>query len=332
MRKIVTFLLVMMLLIPTAAFAESAERDFVTRAELARVVARMYNVEIELAQRETCLVDISEHWAYEYVRFLEQRDVIRGDGYGYFRPDDEITFAETLAMITRAMRYAPMARGQGGFPTGYMIAAVTTGIAADINIQARQNDDLITRDLLYALINSALDAPFMQRNPGWGGEWERTSFQSEYWDDLPVYFDGENFVVLSLGPTDGELVTRAEFAQAVVQLLELETRHRVARNPFIDVPTHYWANSYLGELSRWHIIDIGFPRPLRFRPDEAIVVEDALDILVRALRLDIRTRENPDGYGYAPIVSQIYGVEFTHCEYLTRELLPHLIDAARNLL
>jgi len=197
MRKIITLLLVAALLIPNFAVAqraetESATPETVTRAEFARVVVRMYNDEIELGQLETRFVDISDHWAYEYIRFLEQRGIIRGDGYGYFRPDDVITLQETVTMLTRALGYQPMANSNGGFPVGYMIAGVTAGVTIDVGSVSLT--ELVTRDLARTLVNNALDAPFMQRRVR-GAPPLRESFLDTAWYGYDVYFDGENFMI-----------------------------------------------------------------------------------------------------------------------------------------
>jgi len=62
-----------------------------------------------------------------------------------------------------------------------------------------------TRDLLYRLVNRALDVPLMIRTTG-GTIFEYIiadgvienllmTWRTEFWNNQPVYFDGENFVI-----------------------------------------------------------------------------------------------------------------------------------------
>jgi len=215
MRKLITILLVATLLIPNFALAETAtetveyatEPDTVTRAEFARVIAMMLNVEIELEQPESRFVDVSEHWAYEYIRFLESRDIIRGDGYGYFRPDDVIIYQEAITMLMRALEYQPMVNARGGFPIGYMVAAVSAGVTRNVGNVGMTA--FVTRDLAQTLVNNALDAYIMPAFPRpCQPDIDRIIYtifpschcplwtlRTEYWNEQLVYFDGENFII-----------------------------------------------------------------------------------------------------------------------------------------
>jgi len=64
------------------------------------------------------------------------------------------------------------------------------------------SDEYATLEFLYNLVNSALDAPMMQR---WsGGEYRimdgtghttLITLRNTVWDNTPAYFDGENFII-----------------------------------------------------------------------------------------------------------------------------------------
>lgn len=72
------------------------------------------------------------------VAILESRGIIRGDGSGFFRPEQPITYAEAVKMLLSAMGYDIEAEEQGGFPAGYLRVAVKSGLAKGIGAGAEE--------------------------------------------------------------------------------------------------------------------------------------------------------------------------------------------------
>lgn len=56
---------------------------------------------------ETGFSDISGHWASENIIALSQQGIVSGDGDGTFRPQDSVTRAEFVTMISKAMKLSP---------------------------------------------------------------------------------------------------------------------------------------------------------------------------------------------------------------------------------
>ena len=80
-----------------------APNDFITRAELATVFARM--VEIECDGR-IIFSDVSGHWAESYINEAATAEWIVGYN-GLFRPDDNITRAEVMTLVNRVLNREP---------------------------------------------------------------------------------------------------------------------------------------------------------------------------------------------------------------------------------
>ena len=204
MKKIVITLLVVALLIPNIAFAENAgnvENDTVTRAEFARIVVRSRGFEGIISPRLTEFFDVpAEHWASGYIRVAAGLGVIQGNGDGNFRPDDAILVEEAIAMLMRALGWWQMAIANGGFLVGYFLCAERSGLTNGIDLIV---GEYVTPDLLYELINNSLDIPLVEivgRDLGHimdgTGNTSLKTLRTEFWDNLPVYFDGENFIII----------------------------------------------------------------------------------------------------------------------------------------
>jgi len=218
MKKIIAFLLVAMLIIPTFVVGENGENfdNTVTRAEFARIVAGLLGLSEIIRQAETLFVDVPiEHWASGYIasatvlggygRDGGGRGIVRGDGNSRFRPDDAILVEEAIAMLVRALGYAIMVNFFGGFPDGYAFAAERSGLTENIEFEF---GEYATSELIYKLVNHALDTPLMMLIVPWpilphnfaimDGLDDRPlmTLRTHHWDNASVYFDGWDFVIL----------------------------------------------------------------------------------------------------------------------------------------
>jgi len=223
MKKIIAFLLVIILVISTFVVAENEQEydNTVSRAEFARIVAGLLGLsEWFSRQGETPFVDVPiEHWASGYILSLswQHPGIARGDsgrldsrGHFHpnsnsrFRPDDAILVEEAIAMLVRALGYAPMARAEvfGRFPNNYAIVAERSGLTENIEFEF---GEYATRDLIYKLINRALDVPLMWAIVSGGnhffiadgrGDRPLWTLRIQNWNNASVYFDGWDFVIL----------------------------------------------------------------------------------------------------------------------------------------
>lgn len=76
----------------------------VTRAEFAKLMSKA--LEIDPVDGETPFPDLKGHWARRYVTALVEAKVIEGYEDGTFRPNQNVTRAEMMAMATRALNVA----------------------------------------------------------------------------------------------------------------------------------------------------------------------------------------------------------------------------------
>jgi len=134
----------------------------ITRAEFSAVVCRALGLEGIIARVDTQFVDVTAaHWASGYIRMADQLGVVRGMGDGTFVPDAPVTYEQAITMIMRAIGYSPMAAARGGFPTGYLIAASTSGVTAAVGVVAQA--DPAPRGLVARVLYTALDTPMMEQ-------------------------------------------------------------------------------------------------------------------------------------------------------------------------
>lgn len=80
-----------------------APDENITRAEIAAIAARFSSAEYDGADR---FGDIAGHWAKNEINLVASFEWIVGDG-GKFRPDDDITRAETIIIVNRMLGRLP---------------------------------------------------------------------------------------------------------------------------------------------------------------------------------------------------------------------------------
>ena len=73
--------------------------DAITRAEMAAIIARFG----DFKEGGKTFNDISGHWAQKYIELAASNGWINGNPDGTFKPDNNITRAETVAMINRVL-------------------------------------------------------------------------------------------------------------------------------------------------------------------------------------------------------------------------------------
>ncbi|HEX9061900.1 MAG TPA: S-layer homology domain-containing protein, partial [Clostridia bacterium] len=79
----------------------------ITRAELAAVVSRYYNIKAS-KPLEIHFNDISGHWALNYIEEVNRFKFTTGYEDGSFRPDEKIKRSETVTMVNRMLMRGPL--------------------------------------------------------------------------------------------------------------------------------------------------------------------------------------------------------------------------------
>ena len=132
--------------------------DKPTRAELAAIAANIIHPSMLYSIDKVYFEDVkNDYWALKQIELVASIGIMRGF-QGYFRPDDEVSFIESIVTFVRICGYENVAENRGGYPSGYLLVAADKGILRGVS---SGNDEKITFDILSKLILNALDVNMM---------------------------------------------------------------------------------------------------------------------------------------------------------------------------
>ncbi|MGN0164328.1 MAG: S-layer homology domain-containing protein [Candidatus Ornithomonoglobus sp.] len=133
--------------------------DKVSRAETAKILSAIMGYsDNEPSRRILTFKDMpSSHWAFGYVENAYASGVIDGDDYGFFNPDDNVTYAQMCKMLVCALGYGNYAENIGGYPHGYISEAMTLGLNKELD-GAAADEELSRLDVMLMAYNT-LDVP-----------------------------------------------------------------------------------------------------------------------------------------------------------------------------
>ena len=127
----------------------------ITRAEFATLAVRIEGMEDvqEKHRGETIFKDMAaSHWASGYVNIAVSKDLIKGFEDKTFRPEEEITYVQALAVVIRILGYEKDVVGE--WPDNYIEKGMDLGLDRYIGLSA---DDVINRGEIAVLIYNALE-------------------------------------------------------------------------------------------------------------------------------------------------------------------------------
>lgn len=133
----------------------------ITRAEFATLAVRIEGLENlqEKHKGETIFKDMAaSHWASGYVNIAVSKGLIKGFEDKTFRPEEEITYAQALAVVIRILGYEGDVVGE--WPDNYIDNGRDLGLDRYIDLSA---DDVISRGEIAVLIFNALDVVIKER-------------------------------------------------------------------------------------------------------------------------------------------------------------------------
>ena len=129
----------------------------ITRAEFATLAVRIEGLEDlqEEHKGETIFKDMpADHWASGYVNIAVSGDLIKGFEDKTFRPQEEITYVQALAVVIRLLGYEGDVVGE--WPDNYVDKGEDLGLGKYIDLSA---NDVINRGEIAILIYNALEVP-----------------------------------------------------------------------------------------------------------------------------------------------------------------------------
>jgi len=216
-KKLMICLLIIILLTSSLTFAQNIDNNTVTRAEFSKIIVELIGLAgnmlpprdpANLLWWQSQFDDVpDDHWASRYIDELFFVMAIRGNGEGIFRPDDAILIEEAITILVRVLgsNGGLFAHRQSGYPFGYIYVAEFSGLTDGLGFGI---GEYATKGLLQKLVNRALDTPLIDRRwiyppgelyfflaDGLDGRFLST-LRMEAWNNLPVYFDGTDWILL----------------------------------------------------------------------------------------------------------------------------------------
>lgn len=137
--------------------------DNVTRAQMAKMLVASLNLNeaADYAKNNSHFSDVEGHWAIGYINIAEVENLIKGYPDGTFLPNKEVTYAEAVTMVVRALGYGNVVEARGTYPTNYMNKANELGLLEGIDAN-KYTDKLERGDvatLLWNMLNTKMWLP-----------------------------------------------------------------------------------------------------------------------------------------------------------------------------
>ena len=140
------------------------ERD-ISRAEMVTVLVRALGLEAltmpmsEKAENAYFADVPRDYWAVDDINLAYILRWANGDGFGYFRPDEPVTYAEAIKLIVVALGYGYVAESEGGYPFGYINRASRLRILRNVNVE---NDKNLSRGEAALLVYNSLEVEILE--------------------------------------------------------------------------------------------------------------------------------------------------------------------------
>ncbi len=104
----------------------------ITRDEFAGYIAEIIGMSNVSYEGEPPFEDCKSASHAAEIRALKDLKIMNGDETGRFRPGDNITYAEAVAVLIKLMGYGTIANTRGGYPAGYIGQAKMIGLTDEI--------------------------------------------------------------------------------------------------------------------------------------------------------------------------------------------------------
>lgn len=130
-----------------------------TRAQFAALVTKLLGVEsaAKASAGTTNFSDVAaDHWGSGYVNVASAMGIIKGNGDGTFSPDANVTHAQALTMLVRALGYEPMLKGT--WPANVLVKAAELGLTNGVNVVSNLP---ATRGEVAMFANNGVEVPMM---------------------------------------------------------------------------------------------------------------------------------------------------------------------------
>ncbi|HHX28795.1 MAG TPA: S-layer homology domain-containing protein [Firmicutes bacterium] len=155
----------------------------ITRAEFAKVMVYALGLKDAaemLAGVPVPFTDVeANHWATGYISISTSQEIVKGYPDGTFGPQNNVTYAEVLTMILRALGYGPIL-DKGPWPTAYLTKAAELKLNKGINVLSNAP---ATRGDVAGLVANAISKPKLIP-VAWGPDGNPTQYGVSKGEDL----------------------------------------------------------------------------------------------------------------------------------------------------
>ena len=107
----------------------------ITRAEFAKIACYVVGLQsaAELSKGATKFKDVAaDHWAAGYINIASEKGMIKGYPDKSFKPSENVSYAEAITILVRALGMGPVVEGKGTWPANYLSKASEAGITDDV--------------------------------------------------------------------------------------------------------------------------------------------------------------------------------------------------------
>ncbi|EOD01775.1 S-layer homology domain-containing protein [Caldisalinibacter kiritimatiensis] len=206
--------------------------DTITRAEFATMVVRVLGKE-DIAKFTTGATNFADvpagHWASGYINVASTIGLVNGYGDGNFGPEDEITYEQALTIVVRALGYNQEAVEKGGYPVGYLVVADDL----DLDIKAEGTAGVpTTRATVFQMLDNALTVDMMVQD-GFG---EDKTYKVEEGKTLlgELGYDKLTARVVDINTSDLEITLEDEGDFEVPEGFEFEKAYGLELTVWVD--------------------------------------------------------------------------------------------------
>lgn len=158
----------------------------VTRDQFAKLVVEALGMGSAAMQGATSFSDVpASKWSSGYVRVASGAGLIKGYTNGKFGPDDNVTYAQAVTILVRALGYKDeFLKDKGSWPGNYLAQAAESGITKGVKIGA---GDTVNRGAVAVMLSNALDANVVERDQ-YGDEstWKENDNETLLYNKLSI--------------------------------------------------------------------------------------------------------------------------------------------------
>lgn len=132
----------------------------INRAEFATLITRIRGLEqgAKFAQYQSTFTDVnSSDWFAGFVNVASGQEIIKGFPDKSFKPKNDVTYAEAVTMLIRALGYEPSVKGV--WPNNMIAKASELNIAKSITAP----NNAATRGDIFKMIDNALRVKLMEQ-------------------------------------------------------------------------------------------------------------------------------------------------------------------------